>query len=336
MDKSGWIKRHRTKLFVAVGLVVVCGFLFGEPLLRQIRFMAITPSGAFDDYAQPSAPDYTKPASWAALPGSEDGADVSPGGLALDRQAEAGADVFYVHPTTYVSRQSWNQPLDDPDANERLNSWVLRSQASAFNGCCRVFVPKYRQATLAAFFDIEGDGGKALDLAYGDVVRAFEHFIEVHNSDRPFIIAGHSQGARHADRLIREKLSGSQRARLVAAYTIGQALTGEPALPVCGAPDQTGCQIGWNAQTEDAAIEVGRPGGICVNPLTWDTGSGTAPASSNKGSVDFAAGGAVEKAVAGAQCHQGGCCSETSNPKISTGCRSAAETTTSTTIPCST
>jgi hypothetical protein len=100
--------------------------------------------------------------------------------------------VFYIHPTTYISRNGWNAPLDDRKANAETDEWVLPAQAGAFNSCFRVFVPRYRQATIASFYDTEGNGDQALDLAYEDVARAFENFLQNRNEGRPFILAGHS------------------------------------------------------------------------------------------------------------------------------------------------
>ena len=37
----------------------------------------------------------------------------------------------------------------------------------------------------------------ALELAYTDIEAAFEHYLAEYNNGRPFIIAGHSQGAQH-------------------------------------------------------------------------------------------------------------------------------------------
>ena len=51
------------------------------------------------------------------------------------------------------------------------------------------------------------DAQKALDLAYGDVAAAFDQFVK-EAGDRPIILAGHSQGALHLERLLREKIAG--------------------------------------------------------------------------------------------------------------------------------
>ena len=69
--------------------------------------------------------------------------------------------------------------------------------------------------------------------------------------DRPIILAGHSQGALHLERLLREKVAGKPIAkRIVAAYVVGWPISTTadlPALglPACTAPDQAGCILSW-------------------------------------------------------------------------------------------
>jgi hypothetical protein len=51
---------------------------------------------------------------------------------------------------------------------------------------------------------------QALELAYGDVKKAFEHFISHLCVDgRPFIVAAHSQGTRMVARLLAECVEGT-------------------------------------------------------------------------------------------------------------------------------
>ena len=62
------------------------------------------------------------------------------------------------------------------------------------------------------------------EIAYGDVKRAFWHFIYQHNMGRPFILAGHSQGSMHLQRLITEELDTNWHTlgdRFIAGYIIG-------------------------------------------------------------------------------------------------------------------
>ena len=86
---------------------------------------------------------------------------------------------------------------------------MLGNQASAFNESCNIYAPEYRQATYYSFFDKENNGQKALDLAYKDVENAFDYFIEKFNQNKPFIIAGHSQGSLLAHKLINKRINNT-------------------------------------------------------------------------------------------------------------------------------
>jgi hypothetical protein len=62
----------------------------------------------------------------------------------------------------------------------------------------------YRQITLSVIFNdaLQGDG----ELAYGDVLDAFKHYIANANDGRGFILIGHSQGSAHLTRLIQQEV----------------------------------------------------------------------------------------------------------------------------------
>lgn len=300
------------KFLIGLGVVVVIlgvlGFIFRGPVMMAVGFYYMAPSHDFADKEPAAAPDYSLDANWAALPNREDSADVVPVGLTLDTGKKAAVDVFFVHPTTFISPSNWNQPLDDEGANETTDSWVMRDQASVFNGCCDVYAPRYRQATLYSFTDTSEvkNGEQALELAYGDVQNAFRYFIENHNEGRPFILAGHSQGSFHSDRLIKEEIAGTElEQRMVAAYPIGFSLDGSNGLDVCTSPEQVRCQVSWNTNTSDAGVILGTPGDICVNPLTWQADENPANFADNLGGVVFMAGGEIEPGVTDAQCSNG-------------------------------
>ena len=281
-------------------------FLFRDYIGLVFVSYFLEPKHNFVEKPVPAAPEYQNQDHWAALPERQDFADVRVDSLSNDGQKEAAVDVFFVHPTTYVSSEHWNQPLISAATNERTDDWGMRDQASIFNGCCNVYAPRYRQATLFSFQDLEGDGGRALDLAYQDIKTDFEYFLEAFNQDRPFIIAGHSQGSFHVDRLLREEIAGTLLEKmLVAAYPVGFSIDGSNGIPVCESAEQTNCQVSWNANTSDAGIVLGQPGDICVNPISWTTGEQIVQPNENKGSISFANGNTLDQSIVGAQCKNG-------------------------------
>ena len=292
----------------SIVLLLGVGFLLRDYLVLIFISFFLRPGVDFDDGLVPDSPEYSNASYWAALPDRNDFADVK---LVSeleteDRQGELPVDVFFIHPTTYIGKENWNQKLSDVDANRLTDEWVMRDQASVFNQCCRVFAPRYRQATLFSFQDRTGSGEKALNLAYEDVRSAFLYFLSNFSDGRPFIIASHSQGSRHADKLMSEEIAGrALLSRMVAAYVIGFSVDESNGVPVCEQYNQINCQISWNASTRDAALKLAQPGDICVNPLSWETHDELVSAAENLGSVTFASEGEVEHGVADAQCSGG-------------------------------
>ena len=297
------------KALVFVGILaalIILGFVFRGPIMFTLGMAYISPDMGFDEDDHPAPPDYANPAHWAALPDREDGADLTPKGAEdLNQQADAAVDVFFVHPTTYFSSDHWNQPLDDPDANEFVDELVLPNQAAVFNSCCRVYAPRYRQATLYAFMDDEAHGDRALDFAFADVRTAFDYFVENFNDGRPFIIAGHSQGAYHTDRLLRDIQDEAAYERMVVAYPVGYYFDPDNGVPICEDATQIGCQVGWNAVPPDGSKFSERDTDLCVNPLTWRADEGRADFAENMGAVSIQAGGQVEGGATDAQCVDG-------------------------------
>jgi len=287
-------------------LVAVLGFFTRSYLGMIVISFFIEPRHSFEEQPVPEAPDYFKEEHWAALPDREDYADVTRAPDIIDNQVSAGVDVFFVHPTTYVSSESWNQPLDNENANRLTDEWVMRDQASVFNDCCKIYAPRYRQATLHSFQDQSGSGEDALNLAYEDVKSAFKFFIQNYNQGRPFILASHSQGSRHADRLLEEEIVSTELfPRLIVAYLIGFSVDASNNAPVCERSDQVNCQVSWNASTEDALVKLAQPGDICVNPLSWRADANLVSASENLGSVTFSSEGGIDRGMADARCSDG-------------------------------
>jgi hypothetical protein len=295
-DNAGGMEMKR-KLLIALAallVVIVIIFIFRDFFIWKLIALVIKPPKGFDEIATPPAPDYSRPEYWAALPDRKDNADVVPAGDYSDNQDNALIDIFFLHPTTYYSRKAWNQPLDDKRANDYTDNRVLRNQASVFNGSGRIYAPRYRQATLYSFMDEKGNGERALELAYADVRKAFEYYLEHYNEGRPIIVASHSQGSRHAIRLLQDYFTGTPLvSQLVAAYLVGwggadtKSYERFPDIPVCDSPDQTGCWMTWNTLGPEAERDRYGRSSVCVNPLTWTIDNTYASPELNLGGVVF-------------------------------------------------
>jgi len=200
------------------------------------------------------------------------------------------ADVFFIHPTGYLNGGDWNSPMDPNTATEENTRWMMANQASVYNGCCAIYAPRYRETSIYRYFDTSDVAGKARDLAYSDVDRAFTYFLEHYSKGRPFIIASHSQGTEHGFRLLRERIDGTPLAkRLVAAYLIGFQITDKDAaslksVHVCASADDTGCFVHWATWGEGGKPTfLTKDKLVCVNPLSWRRDGGMADKSLNAG-----------------------------------------------------
>jgi len=285
-----------THLAALSGLVVTTGCGVVDSLRESLRH----PPRPFEQTPAPQPPDYAEPGAWMAYAGRNGLERSAPPGFEPIDEARAPADVFFIHPTSYLKNDVWNAAYD---VDGPYNTPILLGQLSAFNGCCRLYAPHYRQASLAAQAKSPG----AVQLAYGDVARAFRFYRDHENHDRPFIIAAHSQGSRLAVELLQSEILGKPiQKRLVAAYVIGAFAPSnfaEVRLPVCVSALQTGCVVSWNTSQagrngafmlihntrywwRGAERNSGNLAAICVNPLTW-TQNDAAPATANPGSLAF-------------------------------------------------
>ena len=293
MSRSRRILRVLRWVALAILVVGLLGALGLKPLVDHM----MTPAVAFDAETPPPAPDYAAPESWSALPDREDSADQAPTGLSAIDQRLAKVDVFYIHPTSYVGSR-WNAPTADASLNAATDRVATGIQASAFNGCCAVYAPRYRQANGTAFTRPSPDGDSAIALGYADVRRAFDAFHARRGAGRPFFIAAHSQGSIMAERLLFEAISGTPlRDQLVAAYLMGGRITTAglreraPDLPPCRSAEDQHCVVAWNARSATytpSEYELYRPDSrerLCTNPLTWRDDGAPAEATLNLGAV---------------------------------------------------
>jgi hypothetical protein len=298
----------RKFLYVVAGFVVlliasaIALSLWSDRLTR----LAFVPTTRFAPQVPLAAKVYDDPAMWIARPGlgrRDRSRWLPPGEKPPARELHAA--VFFIHPTSYLDRALWNAPLADAKSRQLAETFV-EGMASPFNASPEVWAPRYRQAAFGAFLTDDPQAGRALDVAYGDVQMAFDAFLAGIGKDEPIVLAGHSQGALHLKRLLRDRVAGTPLARrIAAAYVIGWPVSLDhdlPAmgLPACDAPDQPGCVVSWlsfaepadNRQLLDMYADRpgldGKPVGgsafLCTNPLTGRRG-GAAAAKANLGTL---------------------------------------------------
>ena len=276
---------------------------------RELATIGLVPKEAFEPQRPLAGNAYADPAMWFVRPGhGGDAARFLPTGFDPKAAGEAGpleVAVFFVHPTSYLNRAHWNAALDDAESQTRARLFI-RGMASPFNRAAELWIPRYRQATFGAFLTDDPRAGQAIAAAYADVAKAFDYFVASVPADTPIVLAGHSQGALHLTRLLRERIAGTPLAkRVVAAYVIGWPISKTADLPRLGLPecataDQAGCILSWQSFGEPADPSgildtfdathgfTGAPrkgtAMVCTNPITGTRGA-AAPATANLGTL---------------------------------------------------
>ncbi len=240
-------------IVLAIGAVIA--FLLNPaPFMRT----AFVPSEPFVAQAPAPANSYANVAMWVAHPKMD-----SRNNPALwqpdlgDEGAKGDAAIFFVHPTSLITKDGWNASLDDQITNDRTRLFV-RGEASVFNHAGDIWAPRYRQAAIGAFMTDTDDAKKAIEAAYQDVATAFDQFLIEIGNDRPIILAGHSQGSLHLTRLLKDKVAGRPLAkRIAAAYIVGWPISvthdlPRLGLPACGTAEASNCIVSWSSFAEPA------------------------------------------------------------------------------------
>jgi Protein of unknown function (DUF3089) len=326
--------------FIAFCIVVfIAGRIALSFYAEELTALAFVPGTEFEPQPALAKGRYADPAMWVARPGKTgDTAHWAPPG-APTRPAPVAAAVFFVHPTSYLARGHWNASLGDKQT-DNITAIFIQGLASPFAGAAELWIPHYRQATLGAFLTEQAEGTQALELAYGDVEQAFDHFLASAPPELPMVLAGHSQGAFHLRRLLAERVAGTPVARRVAAaYLVGWPLSLDHDLPKlglkpCAKPGQPRCVMSWMSYGEPGEPEMtinayarndGLDGKVlrgsaflCSNPLTGGHGN-AAPAAANLGTLvpDVTLkNGKVVPAYTGASCRTDGALSLGGNPEM--------------------
>ena len=188
----------------------------------------------------------------------------------LDKPEKAtkSVDVFYIYPTVTGFR--------DPVQICEITDSELVTGAQMVPGSDYPAIVKY----ISGF----------------DATDALDYFLNNLNEGRPFILAGHSQGAATLIALLENYMTKHPEAlkRMVAAYPIGYAVTKDflarTGLKFAEGATDTGVIVSWN--TEGKANVDGNannctlaPGGISINPINWKRDDTYASVKENLGSL---------------------------------------------------
>ena len=232
------------------------------------------------------APDYSKEACWWKIP-----------------EVTKEFDTFYIYSTIYFAGNESDPDYATLDNKEMLDGIKVEHaiKSSVFEESTNLFIPLYRQASMRLAGDIWKKTGSIEEAIkstpYGDITAALDYYFENYNQGRPFVIAGHSQGAAILRHVLKNyfKEHPDYYERMVAAYAIGYSITKEdletnPHMKFATGETDTGVIISWHAEGPKSVgskflSAAMLPNGISINPLNWKRDDTYAPASMNLGSI---------------------------------------------------
>ena len=167
-----------------------------------------------------------------------------------------------------------------------------------YDASCTMYAPFYQQVSLEVYKLPEVQREQYLQLAYADVREAFQAYLK--QNQKPFVLAGFSQGADMCLRLLKE-FGGDEAVakRLVACYAIGWRVTEDelkahPWLKMAQSAMDIGVIVSFNSESAAVQDSLMVPKGVrtkAINPLTWRTDNNYASALHNKGAcfTDYSA-----------------------------------------------
>lgn len=217
--------------------------------------------------------------------------------LAKPTEITSQADVFMLYPTAYAQKNKNSSPIAKiSNATMRAGAQVfLASQGSAFETSGNIFAPYYRQLDANWLYSkSKTEQNEYFDgVPKADVYAAFDYYIKHENNNRPFILVGHTQGARMIKTIMYDYFKNNPGVsdRMIAAYVLGQSVTQQemndnPQVKFATGPDDTGVVVSYNTVAPNFSGELPTwdDGALAINPINWKTDGTPATAEENLGS----------------------------------------------------
>lgn len=210
----------------------------------------------------------------------------------LDKNCEY--DTFFLAPAATTGSE--DVPFLDFNNEKHMSKFAgaVKMNKGIYDENTRFFAPYYQEALLYVYtLDID-DREEYLKKSYEDVKEAFEYYLDNYNNGNKIIIAGFSEGADMALRLLKDFIDDDRfYDNYIACYAIGNLVSdeylnsNERLVFASGEKDQK-VIISFNCESPDATTSFLIGENIktnSINPLTWSRDFGVADKSLNKGAV---------------------------------------------------
>lgn len=280
-------KEHCLTLFLTLSIAMTASCKKDSDDDDQV----ITPGSADGTQAE-----YADEKKWLCLPGRDDSCSAQPAtnellvdgtfaAVAANPSPDDSVDCFFVHPTTDLSVEAGNSNnfvYLEPDEE------MAKMQVAAFQGSCKIYAPLYRQMTIGSYLMKEEERAPYRDIAFRDVLNAFDYYMANFNKGRKFVLIGHSQGSEMLSLVMKERIDAvpALRSQLILAILPGFAVHTPIAktvggtfanIPACSTAGEVGCVIAFRSYKAgttylgDGSISLlTLEEEVCVNPATLD------------------------------------------------------------------
>lgn len=216
----------------------------------------------------PQAPDYSDPTFWYTEKNDKTGKN---------------ADVFYIVSTWETDwKTDSGETVHYADVYNKKHRDDMTKEISgvaAYMGKDNNFYsPFYRHITIEGWATRdENIINNRFKIAFEDVRNAFETFLKNRPKNRPFVLAGFSQGGKAVVELLKIMPKDVYQ-QMVAAYVLGYKVTPDDTLTstnikAAQGPDDIGVTICYNSVSDVKYIQpvVAAPCAFCINPVNWRT-----------------------------------------------------------------
>ena len=216
----------------------------------------------------------------------------------LEQHPAYEADLFYIYPTVVVESTYENGVCDVTEDMKAAATATFSTQGAAFAGYTNVYAPYYRQLSFQKAMELKTYDEFLTDVrntpGKEDIFAALDYYFANCNNGRPYILAGHSQGAALVEVVLDEymKKHPEYYKNMVAAYVIGFGvsqdwLDANPYLKFAEGEKDTGVIVSWNTEAPGAVMQniAVAANSRNINPLIWTCDETYADKSKNKGSI---------------------------------------------------
>lgn len=205
-------------------------------------------------------------------------------------------DTFFINTTSVTKKNTnneYNMSFGDEICNQRFYQNVI-SEKGLYDAKTNFYAPYYRQTVIESYTQLNRQEREIyINIAYEDVKNAFDYYLKNINKGNGIILAGFSQGADLALRLVKDfSKDKSFTSKLVCCYAIGWQVSDEYLNKLSNDIHFATCDKDINsivsfdcenAKTNENIILFKAEKTNSINPLTWTRDNNLADESLNIG-----------------------------------------------------